>query len=183
MTLSGKTLSKEIDMKSFLAAAFAATLVLAPAGALAQTSKSDTFVTVQPSDQWLASQFIGQGVSNDAGEVVGDINDLLLDKSGKIVNVVIGVGGFLGIGEKNVAIPYDALAITADGNGKRVIKAPLSRERLHSAPDFRSTEKTTYMRAKEQAAEMGQKALETAADLKEKASRKIEEMRGTESKK
>jgi hypothetical protein len=61
-----------------------------------------------------------------------------------------------------------------------VIKVGLSRERLHSAPDFRATEKTTYMRAKEQAADMGQKALDKATELKEKAGRKIEEMRGTE---
>lgn len=169
-------------MKTTLAAALAAAVLLAPSAGFAQTGKPDGFVTVQPSDQWLASQFIGQGVSNDAGEVIGDINDLLFDKSGKIVNVVIGVGGFLGIGEKNVAIPYSALAITADANGKRVIKAVLSRERLHGAPDFRATEKTTYMRAKEQATEMGQKALDKAAELKEKASRKIEEMRGTEPK-
>ena len=138
---------------------------------------------MQPADQWLASQFIGQAVSNAAGEAIGDINDLLFDKSGKIANVVIGVGGFLGIGEKNVAIPYSALAITADANGKRVIKAALSRERLHTAPDFHATEKTTYMRAKEQASEMGQKALDKATELKDKAGRKIEEMRSTEPKK
>ncbi|HEU4379302.1 MAG TPA: PRC-barrel domain-containing protein [Hyphomicrobiaceae bacterium] len=170
-------------MKASLAAALAATLLLAPVAGLAQTAKPEAFVTVQPADQWLASQFIGQAVSNDAGEVIGDINDLLFDKSGKIANVVIGVGGFLGIGEKGVAIPYAALDITADANGKRVIKAALSRERLHSAPDFRATEKTTYMRAKEQAADMGQKALDTASELKEKASRKLEEMRGAEPKK
>jgi sporulation protein YlmC with PRC-barrel domain len=170
-------------MKSSLAAALAATLLLAPTAGFAQTTTQERFVTVQPADQWLASQFIGQAVSNDAGEVIGDINDLLFDKSGKIANVVIGVGGFLGIGEKNVAVPYSTLAITADANGKRVVKAGLSRERLHSAPDFRATEKTTYMRAKEQATEMGQKALDKATELKEKASRKIEEMRGTEAKK
>jgi hypothetical protein len=104
----------------------------------------------------------------------------LFDKSGRIANVVIGVGGFLGIGEKDVAIPYSALAITADGNGRRVIKVGLSRERLPTAPDFRATEKTTYMRAKEQAGDLGQKALDKATELKDKAGRKIEEMRGTE---
>ena len=170
-------------MKATLAAAFAASLLLAPTSGFAQTGTPDRFVTVQPADQWLASQFIGQAVSNEAGEAIGDINDLLFDKSGKIANVVIGVGGFLGIGEKNVAVPYNALAITADANGKRVIKASLSRERLHGAPDFRATEKTTYMRAKEQATEMGQKALDKAAELKDKASRKIEEMRSSEPKK
>jgi sporulation protein YlmC with PRC-barrel domain len=171
---------QETSMKAKSAVALAASLLLAPAAGLAQTGTVERFVTVQPADQWLGSQFIGQAVTNQAGETIGTISDLLFDKSGRIANVVIGVGGFLGIGEKDVAVPYSALAITADGNGKRVIKVGLSRERLHSAPDFRATEKTTYMRAKEQAADMGQKALDKATELKEKAGRKIEEMRGTE---
>src|SRR6476660_9759804 len=114
-------------MRAKLAAALAASLLLAPSVALAQTRTSDPFITVQPADQWLASQFIGQGVSNEAGEMIGSIKDVLFDKSGRMANVVIGVGGFLGIGEKDVAVPYNALAITADAKGKRVIKAALSR--------------------------------------------------------
>jgi hypothetical protein len=106
------------------------------------------------------------GGQQPGGEAIGDINDLLFDKSGRIANVVIGVGGFLGIGQKDVAIPYGDLAITADANGKRVIKVGLSRERLHTAPEFRATEKTTYMRAKEQASDLGQKALDKASELK-----------------
>jgi PRC-barrel domain len=60
---------------------------------LAQASKGHDFVTVQPTGQWLASQFMGQPVTNDAGENIGNISDLLFDKSGRIANVVIGVGG------------------------------------------------------------------------------------------
>lgn len=165
-------------MKTKFAAALAASLMLAPLPAFAQTGAApDGFVTVQPADQWLASMFVGQAVSNPAGESIGDINDLLFDKSGRIVNVVIGVGGFLGLGEKNVSIPYGALSITADGNGKRIVQVALSRERLHTAPDFKATEKTTYMRAKEQASDMGQKAMDKAGELKDQAARKIEEMR------
>ena len=159
------------------AAVLAASLMLVPVTGYAQSGGKDNFVTVQPADQWLASQFIGHAVTNPAGETIGDINDLLFDKGGKVVNVVIGVGGFLGIGEKNVAIPYGDLSITADGNGKRVVQVGLSRERLHTAPDFRATEKTTYMRAKEQASEMGQKAIDKASEMKDKAARKIEDMR------
>jgi hypothetical protein len=164
-------------MNSKLAAALAATLILVPAAGFAQTRTPENFVTVQPGDQWLASLFIGQAVTNPAGETIGDINDLLFDKSGKISAVVIGVGGFLGIGEKSVAVPYGSLSITADGSGKRVVQVGLSRERLHTAPDFMAHEKTTYMRAKEQATEMGQKAIDKAKDLTDQAGRKIEEMR------
>jgi len=164
-------------MRTHLVLAFVAPLVLAPPTGWAQSGKAETFVTVQPAGQWLASQFIGQPVTNDAGERVGDINDLLFDKSGQVSTVVIGVGGFLGVGEKNVAIAFGSLSITADANGKRVVGVPLSKERLQAAPDFKSTEKTVYMRAKEQATEMGQKAVDTAKELKDKATKKIEDMR------
>jgi sporulation protein YlmC with PRC-barrel domain len=165
-------------MKASLFSALAvAGLLLAPAPILAQSSTSENFVTVQPADQWLAGQFIGQAVTNQAGEKIGDINDLLFEKNGRIANVVIGVGGFLGIGEKNVAIPYSSLMITADAEGKRVVSVPLSKERLLAAPEFRPTEKTIFMRAKESAAEMGQKAADTARDLADKANKKMEEMK------
>jgi hypothetical protein len=157
--------------------AFAVALLLAPLPVPAQTTKSEEFVAVQPAGQWLAKQFIGQAVTNPASETIGDINDLLFDKSGRIANVVIGVGGFLGIGEKNVAIPYSSLVITAAADGKRVVSVPLSKERLQAAPEFRPTEKTGYMRAKEDAAEMGKKAVDAARDLADKAGKKIEEMK------
>ena len=145
-------------MKASIAVPFALALLAGSASGFAQSPKNQ-FVTLQPAGQWLSSQFIGQPVSNDAGENVGNINDLLFDKGGRIVNVVIGVGGFLGIGEKNVAMPYAALSITADDNGKRVIKLAVSSEKLKAAPDFKATAKTVYMRVKEKAGEMGERAL------------------------
>lgn len=164
-------------MKTTIVSAVAAVLLLAPATGIAQSPQADAFVTVQPAGQWLAGQFIGQAVTNQAGEKIGDINDLLFDKSGRVINVVIGVGGFLGIGEKYVAVPYSTLSITADPQGKRVVSVPLSKERLQAAPDFKPTEKTTFMRAKEQAGELGQKALDKTRELTDKAGKKIEDMR------
>jgi hypothetical protein len=155
-------------MRASIAVPFALVLLAGSASGFAQSPK-DQFVTLQPAGQWLSSQFIGQPVSNDAGETVGNIDDLLFDKGGRIVNVVIGVGGFLGIGEKNVAMPFTALSITADANGKRIVKLAISKEQLKTAPGFKATEKTVYMRAKEKAGEMGEKALERARELRDKA--------------
>ena len=56
---------------------------------------------------WRASKMVGLSVYNDKNESVGSINDLLTDKSGNIKAVVIGVGGFLGVGEHLVAVPLD----------------------------------------------------------------------------
>jgi len=136
-----------------LAAALAFAALAGPASSLAQTN-AQTFVTVQPVGQSLTSQFIGQPISNNAGESIGNVSDLLFDKSGRIVNVVIGVGGILGIGEKSVAVPFTALSVTADADGKRVVKIPLSKDQLKAAPDFKATEKTVYMRAREKGGEV-----------------------------
>ena len=56
---------------------------------------------------WRTSKVVGLSVYNDGGESLGSINDLLTDKSGKIVAAVVGVGGFLGVGERYVAIPFE----------------------------------------------------------------------------
>jgi len=58
---------------------------------------------------WRASKLVGLSVYNDGNESLGSINDLLADKSGNIKAVVIGVGGFLGVGEHLVAIPFDKI--------------------------------------------------------------------------
>jgi len=56
---------------------------------------------------WRASKIIGLNVYNDNNENVGSINDILTDKNGSIKAVVIGVGGFLGVGEHLVAVAFD----------------------------------------------------------------------------
>ena len=59
--------------------------------------------------EWRASKLMGVNVYNEANEKIGDINEIILDKSGKAENVIIGVGGFLGMGEHYVAVAYDKL--------------------------------------------------------------------------
>jgi sporulation protein YlmC with PRC-barrel domain len=176
---------KAKNMKMIVLPALATALIVASAAGFAQTSspRSDVeFVTVQPAGQWSAGQFIGSPVTNEAGENIGDVNDVLFDKTGRVSTAVIGVGGFLGIGEKSVAVPFGALSFTADSAGKRVVTVPLSKERLQAAPAYQPTEKTVYMRAKEQAGELGQQALDKAGELRDKAAKKIEEMTGDKNK-
>ena len=60
-------------------------------------------------DNWRASKLMGLDVYNEANEKLGDINELILDKDGKINAVVIGVGGFLGMGEHDIAVSMDKL--------------------------------------------------------------------------
>ena len=58
---------------------------------------------------WRASKIVGLNVYNNNNESIGSINDLLTDKSGNIKGVVIGVGGFLGVGEHLVAVAFDQI--------------------------------------------------------------------------
>ena len=63
---------------------------------------------------WRASKIIGLNVYNDKNESLGSINDLLTDKSGNIKAAVIGVGGFLGVGEHLVAVPMDKIKFVTE---------------------------------------------------------------------
>src|SRR4051794_25746841 len=74
---------------------------------MAPAAASDSSTQSSFTGNWRASKVVGLNVYNDKNESVGSINDLLTDKSGKIVAVVIGVGGFLGVGEHLVAVPFE----------------------------------------------------------------------------
>jgi sporulation protein YlmC with PRC-barrel domain len=76
------------------------------------SSASDTSSSFQ--GNWRASKLAGLSVYNDKNESVGSINDLLTDKSGNVKAVVIGVGGFLGVGEHLVAVPFDKVQFVAE---------------------------------------------------------------------
>jgi hypothetical protein len=104
-------------MTKYLAAALLTT-ALFTCTASAQTASTKTAAADSAADraasshkegEWRASKLVGVNVYNDANEKIGDINDVILDKAGKVENVVLGVGGFLGMGEHYVAVAYDKL--------------------------------------------------------------------------
>ncbi|RWE83947.1 MAG: PRC-barrel domain containing protein [Mesorhizobium sp.] len=86
----------------------------------------------------IASNIMGESVYNgtaDDAQKIGDVNDIVLAKDGKAESLVIGVGGFLGIGEKNVAYDF-AKAKWAEKNGDRWLVAETTKEELQAQPDF-----------------------------------------------
>lgn len=112
----------------------------ATSGAAAATGAAPTFVTRQMADQHMASNLIGSAVRGPADENLGDINDLLIDRSGNVAAVVIGVGGFLGIGEKDVAVPFQSVEVTrADGKDRLVLRK--TKDELKNAPTFTEADK------------------------------------------
>jgi sporulation protein YlmC with PRC-barrel domain len=77
----------------------------APAATSAQTPANKMMLK----GNWRASKLMGLDVYNEGNEKLGDVNELILDKSGKVTAVVIGVGGFLGMGEHDIAVSMDKL--------------------------------------------------------------------------
>ncbi len=100
-------------LSKFVGAAVLGTALIA-APAMAQTSKmsepkSNTAAmneTATKAGLWQGSKLIGLNVYNDQNEKIGSIKDLMVDKSGNIASAVIGVGGFLGMGERDVAVKF-----------------------------------------------------------------------------
>ena len=82
-----------------------------------------------------ASDYIGKTVYDQAGNNIGDVNDLIISQDGQIQAVILGVGGFLGIGEKDVAVNTNAIKIVQDGDNKRLV-VEATKEALNAAPTY-----------------------------------------------
>lgn len=90
------------------------------------------------SDGFLAANIIGENVYNGTGddaEKIGDVNDLVLDANGAVTSMVVGVGGFLGVGQKDVEVDYKTAEWT-EKNGDRWIVLAMTKEQLEALPAF-----------------------------------------------
>jgi len=108
------------------------------APAPADPAMQDTAAPVVKADGHLATQIIGETVYNGTGDDaqdIGDVNDIVIGADGNIEAVVIGVGGFLGIGEKNVALDFAQLD-WAERDGDRWLVAPTTKEQLEQQAAF-----------------------------------------------
>jgi sporulation protein YlmC with PRC-barrel domain len=134
----------EIVMRKFATAGLL-TVMLAGSASADATTVSTTAVTAPagdvvflptvPGDGSSVAIFYNSVVYNVAGDNIGDINDLLLGPDGRVTTAIIGVGGFLGIGEKNVAIAFDQVKVVRrDGTWLLVVNT--TKEALNAAPAF-----------------------------------------------
>jgi sporulation protein YlmC with PRC-barrel domain len=107
-------------MKNILAIALVSTALVSSAAnsqtaqpadraAPAATARPASSEKMMLKGKWRASKLMGLDVYNEANEKLGDVNELILDKDGKVSAVVIGVGGFLGMGEHDIAVTMDKL--------------------------------------------------------------------------
>jgi sporulation protein YlmC with PRC-barrel domain len=91
--------------------------------------------TISPATQWLASNVYNQSVYDKNEQKIGDLTDLIIEKDGHIKSAVIGVGGFLGVGQKDVEIPFADLKMMTR-NGKNWLALDRTKDQLQSAPTF-----------------------------------------------
>lgn len=97
-----------------------------------------TFLSSQQSTDWRGSKLIGASVYGPDNASIGEINDVIIGTDGKISAVVVGVGGFLGVGQKDVALPFEAISVTRKADSASIDKITVSytKDQLNNAPKF-----------------------------------------------
>ena len=109
----------------------------APNEPVAAAAPSNAFIAQRRPDQWLSSSLRSKNVYDRNDAKIGVINDLVIGHDGRVAAVVIGVGGFLGIGEKNVGVPFADIKISMRENNEWLV-LDRSRDDLRAAPAFGS---------------------------------------------
>jgi len=105
----------------------------------ASSINSAKFINSQRQDQFLASKFKGTDVIGSDDKKIGDVSDILFDKGGKIEAYVVGVGGFLGIGAKDVALAPNAFQIVPGDKSKNEsdkLRLSMTQDELKQAANF-----------------------------------------------
>jgi sporulation protein YlmC with PRC-barrel domain len=148
-------LDNNSGVKTMLAKSLATIVLgmsLMSGAAPAQTNPPSTsnWLTQEKAGQWRATKLKGLNVYNNNNEKIGDINELIVDKTGKIESAVIGVGGFLGVGEHDVAVPFSQLKWVDEPAGTTGTRTDTNRrsypdhavlnmtkDQLKAAPEFK----------------------------------------------
>ncbi len=102
-------------------------------------ASSDGYLATLGADEYLASNLVGDNVYGGAttdSDRIGEINNLIVSSDGRVDGIVIGVGGFLGIGEKDVGVPFDNVSMTRGENNEPHAMLAASRDQLKNAPTF-----------------------------------------------
>lgn len=120
--------SKDENMKILLASALFA-MGLASSALAAET------MSAAPAESWTVTNYYKQAVYDPKETKVGDIDDVLVDKAGKVTGLVVGVGGFLGAGEKDVIVPFTAIK-PSKKDDKWWLTMDATKDGLKAAPGF-----------------------------------------------
>ena len=141
------------------------------AGALPAFADS-TFIAEQKLTEYLAKdRLIGAKVKGADGKIVGDIEDLIINSDNQYGGAIMGVGGFLGAGEKKVAVDIKALGLEVTDGKMAVTMASATKDVLKAAPAYKRVNppKGWFQRAVEKGQELKDKSSVTAKDAVDKA--------------
>jgi sporulation protein YlmC with PRC-barrel domain len=117
--------------------AVAGTTAFAQTPAPRQTGAAVHTLSSIPSDSVTVTHWYKQSVYDPNDAKIGEIMDVLVDRNGKATALVVGVGGFLGLGEKDVAVPFDAVEVTTKNNNKYYLVLNATKDSLKSAKGFK----------------------------------------------
>ena len=120
---------------------FALTCVSAMA-LISAAHAASTTMSAAPTGSVTITDYYKQDVYNPQQSKIGSVDDVLVDKSGKVTAIVVGVGGFLGAGEKDVIVPFTAVK-NEKKNDKWYLTLDESKDSLKSAPGFKYNKTTT----------------------------------------
>jgi sporulation protein YlmC with PRC-barrel domain len=158
-------------MKTTLATVTALMIAVSPVAAQTTAQAPVAFVDRQNNSEVLGSDFIGTPVTTKDGQQIGKISNLVFGREGRIELVVIGVGGFLGLGEKEVAVPFDAVK-SETINNKNVFVVDATKDQLKAAPTYQTLNAQAF---NERMADWRAKATQSWADIKSRASKAYDE--------
>ena len=122
-------------MKMYVPGLALALLIGGAAGPAVAAEEAGQVQTSVPSDALTISTYYNQYVYDTQNNKIGAVKDVLLDKEGRVSAVIVGVGGMLGVGEKDVAVPFNALKL-AEKDGDRYLVMNTTKEALEKAPGY-----------------------------------------------
>jgi sporulation protein YlmC with PRC-barrel domain len=129
----------------------AVSLLLLSTAALAQAPSSSTPSTSSSAPQTLnaippssttVTNYYKQNVYDPSNNKVGQVSDVLVDRQGKVTALIVGVGGVAGAGAKDVAVPFDSVRLTNEGNNARLVMNTTS-DNLKNAPGYKYDRSST----------------------------------------
>jgi sporulation protein YlmC with PRC-barrel domain len=119
-----------------------AIVCVASAALVSGAYAATTTMTTVPSDSVTITDYYKQDIYNPQQSKIGSVDDVLIDKAGKVTALVVGVGGFLGAGEKDVIVPFTSVK-NEKKNDKWYLTLDESKDSLKSAPGFEYNKTTT----------------------------------------
>jgi sporulation protein YlmC with PRC-barrel domain len=125
-------------MKRLASTAMFLALAMTAAGAQeSQSGSSAQVLSAPPANSVTVTHWYKQNVYDPSDNKIGEIMDVLVDREGKATGLVIGVGGFLGAGEKDVIVPFNAVRATTKDNNKWYLVMNSTKDALKNAKGFK----------------------------------------------